>query len=120
MIAPSGDGAMMGEDREASASRAGDSATGLTIVCGVISGWRVVPTLRLLPFVLESDSEVLDSDLCCVPRPRPVEDRRISVPTRERKDGLGDGDGEGLAIVVRQRYSREGENEKRLSSSEVT
>jgi len=110
----------MGEGLEASASRAGDSATGLTTVCGVTCGWRVVPTLRLLPFVLESDSEVFDSDLWCVPRPSPVEDRRISVPTRERKDGLGDGDGEGLAIVVRQRYSREGEDEERLSTWKVT
>ena len=97
-IAPSGDGATRGEGCEAPASRAGDSATGLTIVCGVTCGWRVVPTLRLLPFVLESDNEVLDSDLWCVPRPSPVEGRRITTPTRERKDGLGDG--EGLAIVA--------------------
>ena len=100
-IAPSGDGTTIGDGREASASRAGDSATGLTTVCGAISDWRVVPTLRLLPFVLESESEALDSDLWYVPRPSPVEDRRITIPTRERKDGLGDGDGEGLAIVVR-------------------
>jgi hypothetical protein len=119
-MTPSGDGATMGEGREASASRAGDSATGLTTVCGGICGSSVVPTLRLLPFVLESDSDVLDSDLWCVPRPSPVEDRRMSVPTRERKDSLGDGDGEGLDIAVRQRHSREGEDEKRLSTSEVT
>ena len=115
MIAPSGDGPTMGVGREASASRAGDSATGLTIVCGVGSGPSVVPSLRLLPLVLESDNDVLDSDLCWVtrvPRPSPVEDRRITIPTRERKDGLGDGDGEGLAIAVRQRHSREGESEK--------
>ena len=96
----------MGGGREASASRAGDSATGLTTVCDVIWGLSVVTTLRLPLFVLESESEVLDSDLWYVPSPRPTEDRRMTVPTRERKDGLGDGDG--VDIVVRQLMPEEG------------
>ena len=86
---------MIGEDREASASRAGDSATGPRPLCDAICGWRAVPALKLLPSTLESDSEVLDSDLYA-PRPSPTEDRRITIPTRERKDGLRDGEGEGL------------------------
>lgn len=49
----------MGEGREAS----GDPGTGLVSVSGVICGSSVVPTLRLLPFVVESDIVVLDSDI---------------------------------------------------------
>ena len=90
----------MSEGREASASRAGDSGTGSVSACGVICGSSAVLTLRLLPFAAESGSVVPGSGLR-TPRPKPEEDRRITVPTRERKDGLGDGLGEGLAIAVR-------------------
>ena len=64
--------------------------------------------------MLESDSEVLDSDLWDVPRPSPVEDCCINIPARERKDGLGDRE-EGLAIVL-PCDTREGENDKWLSA----
>ena len=49
----------------------------------------------------------------------PVEGRLTSFPVWERMDGLGGGDRVGLDIVVLQRYSREGENEKQSSASEV-
>ena len=105
----------MGEGREVSISRAESSTKGLGTVGGVIRGSRVVPTLRLLPLVLGSDNEVLDSDCWSVTKSNPAGDgRRLTDPTRERKDGLKERDGEGLAIVVQ--YSREGESEKRLST----
>ena len=64
-----------------------------------------MPASRFPPFVPESDSKVLDSDLWWVPRTSSVEDLRTSVPMRGQGDSLGNGGGQRATIEAHPQHS---------------